>query len=209
MAYLPQIVSVPQGGTGLGTLTAHSVQLGNGTSSPTQLAVGATGTILQGSTGADPAFTATPTLTSLTLGAGSALSAYTTGTFTPTLVLATPGSSSFTYSSQFGRYTQVGSAIMFTIVIVLTNFTVGTGSGDVRVSGLPFTSANIANQNFLSDCQIQNTALADLWYTGLIIPNTSYATITGNVASSTTTNIQSGNITSTSTVSLTGWYSIS
>lgn len=55
-------VTVAQGGTGLTTLTAHSVQVGNGTSSPTQLAVPASGTLLQGVASSDPAFTATPTL---------------------------------------------------------------------------------------------------------------------------------------------------
>lgn len=55
-------LSVGNGGTGLTTLTAHAIQLGNGTSSPTQLTVPASGTILQGVATADPTFTATPTL---------------------------------------------------------------------------------------------------------------------------------------------------
>lgn len=55
-------VTVTQGGTGLATLTAHSLQVGNGTSAVTQLSVGAGGTILQGVASSDPTFTATPTL---------------------------------------------------------------------------------------------------------------------------------------------------
>lgn len=48
--------SVANGGTGLATLTAHAVYVGNGTSAPAALSVGATNTVLRGSTGADPAF---------------------------------------------------------------------------------------------------------------------------------------------------------
>ncbi len=58
-------VTVAQGGTSLATLTAHALYAGNGTSAPTALAVGATGTVLIGNTGADPSFSATPTLTSV------------------------------------------------------------------------------------------------------------------------------------------------
>ena len=57
---------VPHGGTGRNTLTNHGVLVGAGVNPITQLAVGATGTVLAGSTGADPAFTATPSVTSLT-----------------------------------------------------------------------------------------------------------------------------------------------
>lgn len=59
-------IPVARGGTGLATLTAHALYAGNGTSAPTAVAVGATGTVLAGSTGADPAFTASPAVTTLT-----------------------------------------------------------------------------------------------------------------------------------------------
>jgi hypothetical protein len=41
-------VTVAQGGTGLATLTVHALQVGNGTGSPTQLAVGTSGQFLAG-----------------------------------------------------------------------------------------------------------------------------------------------------------------
>ncbi len=59
-------VIVAQGGTGLATITDHSVMIGSGTGAVTPIAVGSTGEVLAGSTGADPAFTATPSLTTLT-----------------------------------------------------------------------------------------------------------------------------------------------
>lgn len=63
-------VSVADGGTGLSTLTAHSIQVGNGASAPTQLDVGVTGTVLIGNTNADPSFSASPQVTSVTIGSG-------------------------------------------------------------------------------------------------------------------------------------------
>lgn len=60
------INDVPHGGTGRSTLTDHGVLVGAGVNAITQLAVGATGTVLAGATGADPAFTASPSVTTLT-----------------------------------------------------------------------------------------------------------------------------------------------
>lgn len=56
MAYKPTVATVPEGGTGLATLTAHSLQVGNGISNVTQLGVGTNGQVVIGSTGADPIF---------------------------------------------------------------------------------------------------------------------------------------------------------
>tara|TARA_R110000822_G_scaffold68587_12_gene166918 strand:- start:1637 stop:3100 length:1464 start_codon:yes stop_codon:yes gene_type:complete len=63
---------------------------------------------------------------------------YEEGTFTPTLygtaVVGTP-----TYSKQYGRYTKVGNRYHFLIELALTNL--NAASGNMRLSGLPFTSA--------------------------------------------------------------------
>jgi hypothetical protein len=56
---LTTALSVAQGGTGRQALTAHGVLVGEGTSAINQLAVGTTGQVLVGSTGADPAFGST------------------------------------------------------------------------------------------------------------------------------------------------------
>lgn len=51
-------LAVARGGTGLATLTAHALYVGNGAVAPTALAVGATNTVLHGNTGANPSFSA-------------------------------------------------------------------------------------------------------------------------------------------------------
>ncbi len=69
----PTVVS--KGGTGLATLTAHSLQVGNGTGNITQLGVATNGQIPIGSTGADPV------LATITAGSGISVS-NGTGTIT-------------------------------------------------------------------------------------------------------------------------------
>lgn len=60
------------------------------------------------------------------------------GTFTPTMAFSTPGTSSFAYSTQNGNYVKVGTFYGFYAQVVVTP-TIGTGSGDVRLGGLPAT----------------------------------------------------------------------
>jgi hypothetical protein len=54
------------GGTGVASPTAHGVLVGEGASAVTALGVGATGTVLRGATGADPAFGAVVLTTDVT-----------------------------------------------------------------------------------------------------------------------------------------------
>ncbi len=54
-------LAVANGGTGLATITAHGVMLGEGSSNVTPL-VGSTGTVLIGTTSSDPSFSAGPVL---------------------------------------------------------------------------------------------------------------------------------------------------
>jgi len=58
---------VANGGTGATTLTNHGVLVGQGTLPVIATAVGATGTVLIGNTAADPSFSATPSVTSMSI----------------------------------------------------------------------------------------------------------------------------------------------
>jgi|SRR5690242_17543384 len=89
------VLDVAHGGTGDSTLTNHGVLVGAGTSPITQLSVGATNSVLAGSTGADPAFTTTPTVVSLTttttVAAGTTVTGGTGVTATTGNITATNG----------------------------------------------------------------------------------------------------------------------
>lgn len=67
---------------------------------------------------------------------------YEEGTFTPVLTFATPGNLSVTYSRQVGRYVKVGSKVTVIISLVTSAYTQTTASGNLNITGLPFTSAN-------------------------------------------------------------------
>lgn len=135
-------LAVGNGGTGRATLTNHSVLIGAAAGAITQSAVGATGTVLHGNTGADPTFSAVNLAADVTglLPVANVTGGVGNTAFTPTLSFATPGSSSFAYTTQLGSYAQIGNIIIANYQITAT-FTLGTASGNLQVS-LPVNSAN-------------------------------------------------------------------
>jgi len=67
------------------------------------------------------------------------------GSWTPVLTFQTPGDLSVTYSVQVGQFVKIGKLVILTGQISTSAFTHTTASGDARITGLPFTSINIAN----------------------------------------------------------------
>ncbi len=68
------------------------------------------------------------------------------GTWTPVFTCATPGDLAITYSAQVGSYLKIGNVVIATCRIASSAFTHTTASGVVSISGLPFTSENVATQ---------------------------------------------------------------
>lgn len=150
-------LSAAFGGTGATTLTLHGVLLGNGASAIAALAEGATGTVLTGVTGANPAFSATPTVTSITFGAGSALAAYVNPTaWTPVLQFG-GASTGITYATQTGTYVQIGKLVLFSGAVVLTSK--GSATGVAQIAGLPI-AAQGTNPNYFMSPEYINITLA-------------------------------------------------
>lgn len=79
----------------------------------------------------------------LTLGAGTdVFDAYEEGTFTPTFALQTPGDLSVSYTIQNGHYVRTGNTVTVSFRLnCVPTFT--TGSGEVRVAGLPFSATGV------------------------------------------------------------------
>jgi hypothetical protein len=126
-------VGVASGGTGRATLLAHGVLVGEGTSGVNQLAVGNTGQMLLGSTGADPGFGNNPIITGGTID-GAAVG----GT--------TPAAGAFTTLSATGNLTPSQTN---GIVGTTTNNNANAGSVGEYVSnnasGVSLTSGVSAN----------------------------------------------------------------
>lgn len=81
---------------------------------------------------------------------------YAEGTFTPTIIgLTTEGEG--TYSTQIGTYTKIGNLVTYAINLI---WTAHTGTGTMRVSGLPFTVGGNINNRYTS-----TIAYSDLTYT--------------------------------------------
>jgi len=88
-----------------------------------------------------PSITATPTVTSITFGSGTALSSYVQGTWTPTIVGGSVAGST-TYVAQNGYYTRIGNIVY---VQGFINISAATGTGDATIGALPFTIKNQTN----------------------------------------------------------------
>lgn len=117
----------------------------------------------------------------ITLGANLSLASatlnlgftYETGTWTPS-IQGTTTAGTVTYVNRLGAYTRVGNICFITLYL---NWNSGTGSGNLRVSGLPFTvdatyysSVNVGwNINVTLPANTVATCYADLNTTNLIM----------------------------------------
>jgi hypothetical protein len=96
-----------------------------------------TGNLVIGTSGKGIDFSATPGT-----GTSELLADYEEGTFTPVIAGQTSDGVG-TYTNQIGRYTKVGRAVHFTIFVT---WTAHTGTGNMLIRGLPFTSNSTAGQ---------------------------------------------------------------
>jgi hypothetical protein len=76
--------------------------------------------------------------------AANALDDYEEGTFSPTIIGTTTAGTA-TYTQQNGRYTKIGRLVQFEIFIV---YSAGTGTGNMDISGLPFTIGGSSYPSF-------------------------------------------------------------
>lgn len=99
---------------------------------------------------------------------------YVTGTWTPTFIGST-GAGTYTYTAQVGYYTRVGRMVFVFGHIAISAIT-GAPTGVMRISGLPLTSANIANLSGIVQVNASNFnySAGALDLIGYIPPNTTY-----------------------------------
>jgi hypothetical protein len=98
-----------------------------------------TGNLVIGTSGKGIDFSATPGT-----GTSELLADYEEGTWTPVIV-GSSASGVGTYGSQVGRYTRVGRTVNFTGYVT---WTAHTGTGNMFISGLPFSSESTSNVFF-------------------------------------------------------------
>lgn len=125
-----------------------------------------TGNLVIGTSGKGIDFSATPGT-----GTSELFSDYEEGTWIPTIIgSATAGTA--VQNIQVGRYTKVGRLVTVQFSVVWAG---GTGSGNLRISGLPFTTSSLVNNyaafgGYVSDVALTAGNIACL----TISPNTGY-----------------------------------
>jgi hypothetical protein len=109
--------------------------------------------------------------------AANALDDYEEGTFTPNAFGDTTIGST-TYDSQFGYYTKIGRQVNITMFL---GWTALTGTGSLRIGGLPFTSGNLTQYFAVGSCNTSNLNwTGGSFVSALVIPNTSTIAIYGS-----------------------------
>ncbi len=136
------------------------------------------------------------------------LANYATGSWTPELSLSTPGTSSFTYSTQLGSYTRIGNVVHITGRVVLTNFSIGTGSGVVFIGTFPIAAVTNSTLGYSLVTTLQNVTYGAgvLWYVGGIASGGSNSAFNGCVSATTVSQLQATGLSNTSIITINGTY---
>ena len=93
--------------------------------------------------------------------------------WTPVLSFDTPGDLNVVYSTQKGYWSRVGDLTVYTCDLVLSTFTHTTAAGNLKVTGLPFSTKNVANVNHLGSTYWTGITKANYTQVGVhIAPNT-------------------------------------
>ena len=127
---------------------AISISSGQRSTFPTTIGVG----------GATPATSGSGITFPATASASSnanTLDDYEEGTFTPTIVGASTAGTG-TYSAQVGRYTKIGHRVFLDINL---EWSAHTGTGNMRVSGLPFTANSSSGYKVVGPIVTNNITL--------------------------------------------------
>ena len=177
-------ILIANGGTGNTSATAYSLICGGTTTTGAFQGVAdvATGQVLvSGGVSALPAFSSTPTLTSVTFGAGTALSTYAEGTFNPTIAGASTAGTT-TYTLQSARYVKIGKLVWIQGYVT---WTAATGTGVIQVGGLPFTIDSASSAPHYPAISIDsNLAIATAtWVFGRADNGNTYFSIFGSIQS--------------------------
>lgn len=79
---------------------------------------------------------------------------YEEGTWTPTLTFLTPGDVNVVYTTRLGHYIKIGKMVTVWAIIQTSTFTHTTASGEMQLTGLPFTSVNLTSRQFTGSSEI-------------------------------------------------------
>jgi hypothetical protein len=135
--------------------TQYATLTGGAGNTINNIAAAASGEVfISNGTSAQPSWSASPQLTSVTFDGSNFLGIYiNNGTWTPTLTGSSTAGTT-TYSIQHGYYMQVGKLVMAMGTITIT---AATGTGNATIGGFPVTVKSQASGDATGSIQISST----------------------------------------------------
>jgi hypothetical protein len=187
-------VVVAGGGTGLTTLTAHQLYVGNGTSAPNTVVNGTTGQVLTAVTGADPTFQ-NPAASSISI-TGDSGGALTGNAFT-----FTGGTSGLTFAGAGSTETLGGTLVVAnggTGATTLTGVLTGNGTSTVTANAVTQHGVVLGGaSNAVSSLAVAATGTVLAGSTGADPAFTGSPSVSGSLTAATTITATLGAITAT------------
>lgn len=133
----------------------------------------------------------------------AAAAPYQAGSWTPT-ILVNGSSTGVTYSAQVGSYIKFGALVWVLLRVTITNN--GSGTGNVAIGGLPFTSKTVSGSSgILSSPFYANLSGINTTLMGSVGPASTTIDLRSSV-STTIGNMTDTNITNTADIVMVGWY---
>jgi hypothetical protein len=154
-------------------------------------------------TGGNPVVSLTSTIyvSGISFDSGSnTLSNYATGTWSPVFnnQVAPP---TVSYSVQLGRYTRIGNRVFLNANITLSAY--GAGTGNCRISNMPFTSAGTGQSLWMLSIQNTNIVAGLQWFSSQIGFNATIIAFNGSKTAAVQGGIQNTDPTNTTIVAAT------
>ena len=137
---------------------------------------------------------------------------FETGQFTPTIGGSSVDPSAITYAFQIGEYTKIGNVVYYYMRIIVSALTIGSASGQLQLRGLPYSAINQAANDNPGTVLLQNTTIdvGTLYIVGRVVHNTNYIGLSEIAATGgSSVTIAVGNITSSSDITVSGFYFVS
>jgi hypothetical protein len=148
-----------------------------------------TGNFVVGTSGQGIDFSATPGT-----GTSELLADYEEGAWVPVLTFGTPGDLAVTYSTQVGSYTRIGRQVTVICAITTSAFTHTTASGNLNITGLPFTATNVSGLLVNGTCSAAGWTKSCEWITPQLGANTSTIYFQASLSAGALTNVTTADV---------------
>jgi hypothetical protein len=127
-------------------------------------------------------------------------------TFTPAITFG-GGATGLTYAAngQVGEYSKIGNRVFFNLTVILT--AVGSSTGTLNVTSLPFTSDAASNNNQAVTVRPQGLQSVTGGIAALILPNTT-AILVYQTGTGTATALTHANCTASAQLNIAGHYTV-